>query len=55
MMGLDDTSNHNLFGDNSDEIGQNELDFNFNVNSGVLFLNIRNEQVNYGTSKIIFR
>ena len=35
--------------------GQNELDFNFNVNSGVLFLNIRNEQVNYGTSKIIFR
>jgi len=26
MMGLDDTSNHNLFGDNSDDIGQNELD-----------------------------
>ncbi|MGK0453041.1 MAG: hypothetical protein ACJAYY_000499, partial [Paraglaciecola sp.] len=35
--------------------GQNELDFNFNVNPGVLLLNIRNEQVNYGTSKIIFR
>jgi hypothetical protein len=35
--------------------GENELDVNFNVKAGVLFLNIRNEQVNYGTSKIIFR
>jgi hypothetical protein len=35
--------------------GQNELDFNFNVNPGVLLLNIRSEQVNFGTSKIIFR
>jgi hypothetical protein len=35
--------------------GENELDFNFNAKAGVLFLNIRNEQVNFGTSKIIFR
>jgi hypothetical protein len=35
--------------------GENELDLNFSVKAGVLFLNIRNEQVNYGTSKIIFR
>ena len=35
--------------------GQNELDFNFNVNPGLLFLNVRSKQINYGTSKIIFR
>ena len=35
--------------------GRNELDFNFNVPTGVLFFSIKSENVNYGTSKIFFK
>jgi hypothetical protein len=35
--------------------GKNEIDFNVKVKPGVLFLKVNSKQVNYGTSKIIFR
>jgi choice-of-anchor A domain-containing protein len=35
--------------------GKNELDFNFNVPTGVMFFSIKSEKVNYGTSKIFFK
>lgn len=35
--------------------GRNELDFNFNVPTGVLFFSIKSKNVNYGTSKIFFK
>ncbi|MDP5105633.1 MAG: T9SS type A sorting domain-containing protein [Polaribacter sp.] len=35
--------------------GKNEIDFNVKVKPGVLFLKVNSTQVNYGTSKIIFR
>lgn len=35
--------------------GRNELDFNFNVPTGVLFFSIKSDNVNYGTSKIFFK
>ncbi|WP_432672122.1 collagen-binding domain-containing protein [Flavobacterium sp. SM2513] len=35
--------------------GRNELDFNFNVPSGVMFFSIKSDKVNYGTSKIFFK
>ncbi|WP_159799652.1 collagen-binding domain-containing protein [Flavobacterium sp. MK4S-17] len=35
--------------------GKNELDFNFNVPSGMMFFNITSDKINYGTSKIIFK
>lgn len=35
--------------------GRNELDFNFNVPTGVLFFSIKSDSVNYGTSKIFFK
>lgn len=35
--------------------GKNELDYNFNVKPGVLFLKVSSQSFNYGTSKIIFR
>ena len=35
--------------------GKNELDFNFNVPKGVMFLSITNGKTNFGTSKISFK
>ena len=35
--------------------GKNEIDFNVKVKPGMLFLKVNSNQVNYGTSKIIFR
>jgi len=35
--------------------GKNEFDFNFNVPTGVMFFNIKSDNVNYGTSKIFFK
>jgi choice-of-anchor A domain-containing protein len=35
--------------------GKNEIDFNVKVKPGILFLKVNSQQVNYGTSKIIFR
>jgi carbon monoxide dehydrogenase subunit G len=35
--------------------GKNELDFNFNVPKGVLLFSIKNEKINFGQSKIIFK
>ena len=35
--------------------GKNEIDFNVKVKPGVLFLKVNSKQVNYGTSKIMFR
>ena len=35
--------------------GKNELDFNFKVKPGVMLLKIASKEINYGTSKIIFR
>jgi choice-of-anchor A domain-containing protein len=35
--------------------GKNELDFNFNVPTGVMFFSIKSNLVNYGTSKIFFK
>lgn len=35
--------------------GKNELEFNFNVKPGVLFLKVASDEIDYGTSKIIFR
>jgi hypothetical protein len=35
--------------------GKNELDFNFNVPKGVMLLNIKNDKINFGTSKIFFK
>ncbi|CAM3980771.1 collagen-binding domain-containing protein [Flavobacterium antarcticum] len=35
--------------------GKNEMDFNFNVPTGVLFFSIKSDKVNYGTSKIFFK
>ena len=35
--------------------GKNELDYNFKVKAGVMLLNIRSTEKDYGTSKIIFR
>jgi hypothetical protein len=36
-------------------IGKNELDFDFNVKTGVMLLQVNSAEVNYGTSKLIFR
>ncbi|MDD3003313.1 collagen-binding domain-containing protein [Flavobacterium sp.] len=35
--------------------GKNEFDFNFNVPTGIMFLNIKNDKTNFGTSKIFFK
>ena len=35
--------------------GKNELDYNFRVKAGVMFLKVASKETNYGTSKIIFR
>jgi hypothetical protein len=35
--------------------GKNELKFNFKAKAGVLFLKINSTEVNYGTSKIVFK
>jgi hypothetical protein len=35
--------------------GRNELDFNFNVPTGMFLFNIQSDNVNYGTSKIFFK
>ncbi|WP_334057553.1 choice-of-anchor A family protein [Polaribacter sp. P097] len=35
--------------------GKNELDYNFNVKPGVLFLKVTSQESDYGTSKILFR
>ena len=35
--------------------GRNELDFNFNVPTGVMFFSIKSDKVDYGTSKIFFK
>ena len=36
-------------------VGKNEIDFNVKVKPGILFLKVNSKQVNYGTSKIMFR
>ncbi|WP_438973135.1 collagen-binding domain-containing protein [Polaribacter sp.] len=36
-------------------VGKNELEYNFNVKPGILFLKVSSPSFNYGTSKIIFR
>jgi hypothetical protein len=36
-------------------VGKNELDYNFNVKPGVLFLKVTSQESDYGTSKILFR
>ena len=35
--------------------GKNEIDFNVKVKPGIMFLKVTSKQVNYGTSKIMFR
>ncbi|WP_026775192.1 collagen-binding domain-containing protein [Polaribacter sp. Hel_I_88] len=35
--------------------GKNEIDYDFNVKAGVLFLHVSSAEKDYGTSKIIFR
>ena len=35
--------------------GKNELDFNFKVKPGVMLLKVSSKQVDYGTTKVIFR
>ena len=35
--------------------GKNEVDFNVNVKAGVLFLRVVSREVNFGTSKIVFK
>jgi hypothetical protein len=35
--------------------GKNELDFNFKVKPGVMFLKVSSSDTDYGVSKIIFR
>lgn len=35
--------------------GKNEIDLNVKVKPGILFLKVSSQQINYGTSKIIFR
>ena len=35
--------------------GRNELEFNFKVKTGVMFLQVNSKEKDYGTSKIIFR
>ena len=35
--------------------GKNELDFNFKVKPGVMFLKISSKENNYGVTKIMFR
>lgn len=35
--------------------GKNELEFNFNVPTGVLFFSVKSDAVDYGTSKIFFK
>ena len=35
--------------------GKNEVDFNVNVKPGVLFLRVVSKEVNFGTSKIVFK
>ncbi|TXD63427.1 Ig-like domain-containing protein, partial [Polaribacter glomeratus] len=35
--------------------GKNEVDFNVNVKAGVLFLRVLSKEVNFGTSKIVFK
>jgi hypothetical protein len=35
--------------------GKNELDFNFNVPKGVMFLSIKDKKFDYGTSKIFLK
>ena len=36
-------------------VGKNELDYNFNVKPGVLFLKVTSQESDFGTSKILFR
>jgi hypothetical protein len=36
-------------------IGKNEIDFNVKVTPGILILKVNSKQINYGTSKIMFR
>jgi hypothetical protein len=36
-------------------VGKNELDFNFNVKAGILFLKIISKEVDFGISKIVFK
>jgi hypothetical protein len=35
--------------------GKNELEFNFNVKAGILFMKIASAEVNFGTTKIVFK
>ncbi len=35
--------------------GKNELDYNFKVKAGIMLLKVASKEINYGTSKIIFR
>ena len=35
--------------------GKNELEYNFRVKTGVMLLQVNSAEVNYGTSKLIFR
>ena len=35
--------------------GKNELDFNFKAKAGIMFLKIISSEVNYGTTKIVFK
>ena len=35
--------------------GKNELNFNFRTKAGVMFLKINSPEINYGTSKIVFK
>jgi choice-of-anchor A domain-containing protein len=35
--------------------GKNEIEINAKVNPGILFLKVRSNEINYGTTKIIFR
>jgi hypothetical protein len=35
--------------------GKNELEFDFKVKTGVMLLQVNSNEMNYGTSKIIFR
>jgi choice-of-anchor A domain-containing protein len=36
-------------------LGKNELELNFKVKPGIMFLKVRSPEINYGASKIIFR
>jgi hypothetical protein len=35
--------------------GTNQLEFNFNVNSGIMLLKIISVKVDFGTSKVVFK